>query len=530
MSCVQPTPQRLREVAEPGCLVPLVRVIAAASELPSPLGAFAVLAHGSRHAALLETAPGEAGAGDEHVSIVVPGAREVLTCRDSSDDVDVLAALGGRLARRILRDVSGVGLPRFIGGAVGYIGHDHVRRLEPSIGDPLGRPPIHLPESVLLVADTLVVFDHVAGHVLLVTLVDVPATLDDSPTATRARLLDDLHEAATARLDALASQLGAAREQGRRLDACIDAAMDLATPTPPQVKPLANMTRAAFEAMVVDAREHVLAGDIVQAVVSQRFDCDVDVDPLLAWAAMRRVSPAPYGFLLRVGDAHLVGASPERLVRVEGGLVSTHPIAGTRGRGADDVADRALAAELLADPKERSEHTMLVDLARNDVGRVCATGTISVPRYMHVTTHSHVLHLSSEVHGMLRVGCTGIDALAAAFPAGTLSGAPKLRALQLIAALEPDARGPYGGAVGWIGLDGDLDLAIAIRMLALAPGIASIQAGAGIVAGSDPASEWAETRSKARAALAALELAVRATRGARSAKVATDVGASAVPA
>jgi anthranilate synthase component 1 len=245
----------------------------------------------------------------------------------------------------------------------------------------------------------------------------------------------------------------------------------------------------------------------VQVVVSQRFDRAFDADPLLAYRAMRAVSPAPYHALLRIGDVHLVGASPEQLVGVLDEHVVTHPIAGTRPRGATASADLALAAELLADPKERCEHMMLVDLGRNDVGRVARPGTVRVERLCELERFSHVMHLVSRVAGTLRNGLHPVDALRSAFPAGTLTGAPKVRAMQIIAELEPDRRGAYGGVVGYVGHGRALDMAITIRTAVLANGTASVQAGAGVVSASVPALEESETRHKARSVLAALAMA-----------------------
>jgi len=268
-----------------------------------------------------------------------------------------------------------------------------------------------------------------------------------------------------------------------------------------------NLDRTEYGRMVRAAKRYIRAGDIFQVVLSQRLERQTSASPLDVYRALRSLNPSPYMFLLELGEVTLAGASPEMLVRVENGVVETRPIAGTRPRGRSEAEDSRLAEELLADPKERAEHVMLVDLGRNDIGRVAAAGSVEVPELMVVERYSHVMHIVSSVRGRLRPDCDAFDALGACFPAGTLSGAPKVRAMEIIAEQEPVARGPYGGCVGYFGWDGNMDTCIAIRTVALKDGMAYIQAGAGLVADSDPDREYEECLHKARAVLTALEVA-----------------------
>jgi anthranilate synthase component I len=268
-----------------------------------------------------------------------------------------------------------------------------------------------------------------------------------------------------------------------------------------------NFTRDDFEAAVERAREYIFAGDAFQIVPSQRFSAPMSLDPFAVYRGLRTVNPSPYMYFLETGEMTLVGSSPEMLVKVEDGAVEVHPIAGSRPRGADEQEDERLTEELLADPKERAEHVMLVDLGRNDLGRVSEIGTVHVTELMDVRRYSHVMHIESSVVGRLAAGRRGSDALRATFPAGTLSGAPKVRAMEIIDELEPTRRGPYGGAVGWLGWDGSLDTCITIRTLVCHEGVAHVQAGAGIVADSVPAVEYEETQNKAAALFRAIEVA-----------------------
>lgn len=399
---------------------------------------------------------------------------------------DPLAALDA-LAPRHAAPVPG--LPPFHGGVVGYLGYEsarHFERLPAAAGADPG-----LPESCFLQADDVAAFDHATRRLLLITLY--------RPGRER-------YDDAVGRLEGMKERLlvsdGPQRLDGRPLPAAVDAGRQDRSGWQ------ANTTRAAYEAMVERAREHILAGDVFQVVLSQRFSKPLRAAPADVYRHLRAVNPSPYMFHLALGGGrHVIGASPELLVKVDHGKVETRPLAGTRGRGPDPEADLRLERELLADEKERAEHVMLVDLGRNDVGRVAVPGSVAVERLMEVERYSHVMHMSSTVTGTLAPGRTGLDALRSTFPAGTVSGAPKIRAMELIAELEPERRGVYGGALGFLGLNGELDTAIALRTMVIADGRVYVQAGAGVVADSDPAAEYQETLHKAQAMFAAVERA-----------------------
>jgi anthranilate synthase component 1 len=372
-------------------------------------------------------------------------------------------------------------LPRFSGGLVGYFGYDCVRYFEPKLAadkaDPLGTPDI-----LLMRADELAIFDNLRATLTLV----VHARIDDAADQARAR----------ARLDAIEAEL--AEPLPRALPRA-------GTPEPPQFS--SGFSEAGFCAAVDKIKQYIAAGDCMQVVPSQRLSAPFRADAVALYRAIRRLNPSPYLYCMHLGDHHVVGSSPEILVRVEDGLMTVRPIAGTRKRGATAEADEALAAELLADPKEIAEHLMLIDLGRNDVGRVTQTGEVRLTERMVIERYSHVMHIVSNVTGRLRPGLDALDALAAAFPAGTLSGAPKVRAMQIIEELEPVKRGIYGGAIGYLGWDGNMDTAIAIRTAVIKDGLLHVQAGAGIVADSVPESEWEETMNKARAMMKAAAMA-----------------------
>ncbi|MFJ7208105.1 anthranilate synthase component I family protein [Streptomyces sp. NPDC098789] len=391
------------------------------------------------------------------------------------------------------RDVARLpGLPPFHGGAVGYLGYESARHFERLPSAP--RPGPDMPESVFLQADDLVVFDHATRRVLITTLHDTAAeSYEDAVAricATHQRLYGD-HPAvaATGAGNRPLARTRTADQQDRSAWR-------------------AHTTEERFLDMVETAREYIRAGDIFQVVLSQRFSKPLAAAPLDVYRHLRAVNPSPYMFHLSLGGGrHVIGASPELLVKVEDGRAQTRPLAGTRWRGTDAAADAALEAELLADEKECAEHVMLVDLGRNDIGRIAAPGTVRVDRLMEVERYSHVMHLSSTVSGDLAPGRTPLDALRSTFPAGTVSGAPKIRAMEIIAELEQERRGVYGGALGFIGTGGDLDTAIALRTLVIADGRAWVQAGAGVVADSDPTAEYRETLNKAQALFAAVERA-----------------------
>jgi anthranilate synthase component 1 len=387
------------------------------------------------------------------------------------------------------------GLPRFTGGAVGYLGYDIVRTLE-SLPE---APPDdrELPDALLMVTDTLLVLDNLFNRATVIATVEIPSG------ASTAELLRH-YEHAEARIDCWLERL--------------------ATPTtslPLEIEPLPAVPAVSgpyrdsrFQEDVRRVKEYIAAGDTFQTVLSRRLDLPAP-DPFLTYRYLRALNPAPYLYYLHCDDMHIIGSSPEILVRVEDSEVTVRPIAGTRPRGVTADQDIALAQELAADPKERAEHLMLVDLGRNDVGRVAEFGSVRLTTFMTVERYSHVMHLVSEVRGRLRPELDAIAALAACFPAGTVSGAPKVRAMEIIDELEPIRRGPYAGAVGYVGWGcRTLDTAIAIRTCVMKSGRAWVQAGAGIVADSDPEAEWQETEAKARAVLLALALAARRGSGA----------------
>ena len=380
------------------------------------------------------------------------------------------------------------GLPRFAGGAVGYLGYDVIRYVER-----LPAPPpddLGLPEAMLLFTDVVLAIDNLFGRAQAIAMVDVTGAGDEAELRRR-------YDEAAGKLDDVVRALR---------DRPAPAPLELVEPEG-EAAFTSTFTREAFEAAVRRIKEYIAAGDAFQVVPSQRLTVPLDARPFDLYRALRSLNPSPYLYFLELDGIALVGSSPEVLVRVEGGRVTVRPIAGTRPRGRNDEEDAALAADLLADEKERAEHLMLVDLGRNDVGRVSRYGTVRVPDFMTIEKYSHVLHLVSQVEGELRDGLSAIDVLRACFPAGTVSGAPKIRAMEIIDELEPVRRGPYAGAVGYLAYGGEtMDTAIAIRTLVAAGGRAHVQAGAGVVADSIPENEYQETLTKARALLRVLRM------------------------
>jgi anthranilate synthase component 1 len=379
------------------------------------------------------------------------------------------------------------GLPRFVGGAVGFASYDAVRYTEHLPDAPADDRGI--PDLSFALYDRMLLFDHIRKTVLAVALAHVGPGVDPKAAYTRA----------CSRLDELVGRLaGPVPDMGLN---------DIDTESPLELEPRSNFTRAEYEAVVARCQEYIKAGDIFQVVPSQRFAVETRADPFDIYRVLRIVNPSPFLFYLPYDDFSLIGCSPEILVRVEEGLVTIRPLAGTRRRGTDPAEDVALAEELLADPKERAEHIMLVDLGRNDVGRVADYQTVQLTDVMKVERYSHVMHITSNVTGKLRAGQTAFDALRAGLPAGTVSGAPKVRAMQIIDEVERQKRGPYGGAVGYIDFTGNMDTCIALRTLVLQGTTAYIQAGGGVVYDSDPGTEYEETISKARGLLKAIEIA-----------------------
>ncbi|OWK45253.1 anthranilate synthase component I [Fimbriiglobus ruber] len=389
------------------------------------------------------------------------------------------------------------GLPRFCGGAVGYAGYDTVRYVERLPNAPTDDR--HIPDLGFAFYDRMAIFDHINKTVCVVAHAHVKAgaTADELKAA---------YATACRRTDELVADLG------RPVADLAPADIDLGgARKPPEAAPPAryqsNFTKAAFEAAVRKAKEYIFAGDIFQVVLSQRFRTETTAAPFEIYRALRVINPSPFMFFVEAGDVTLVGASPEIMCRVENREMVVRPLAGTRRRGETPEEDRRLADDLLADPKERAEHIMLVDLARNDVGHVAELGSVRIGDLLTVERYSHVMHLSSTVTGTLAAGKTAFDAMRSALPAGTLSGAPKVRAMEVIDELEPHRRGPYGGAVGYVDFSGNTDTCIALRTMVICGRTADVQSGAGVVADSDPVAEYQETVNKAMGLLRALEVA-----------------------
>jgi anthranilate synthase component 1 len=400
----------------------------------------------------------------------------------SADPIEELHVLLDRY-----RSIHLPGLPRFVGGAVGFAAYDAVRYTE----NLPNAPPDDrgLPDLAFGFYDRMVVFDHIRKTVLVIAQAHCGPGID--PRAA--------YDRAVARVDELVARLA---EPSPELPI-----RDIDTEGPVHLVPRSNFTREAYEAVVRHCQEYIKAGDIFQVVPSQRFQVETTAEPFDIYRVLRVLNPSPFLFYVTFADFSLIGSSPEILVRVEDGTVTIRPLAGTRRRGQDEEEDRALAEELLADPKERAEHIMLVDLGRNDVGRVAEPASVRLSEVMKVERYSHVMHLTSNVTGKLAPGKTAFDALRSGLPAGTVSGAPKVRAMQIIDEVEPQKRGPYAGAVGYIDFTGNMDTCIALRTIVLQGRTASIQAGGGVVYDSDPAAEYEETVNKARGLLKAIEIA-----------------------
>jgi len=418
-------------------------------------------------------------------AIVVEG-NEIKVFKDdqiteSETTDDPLDWIESYLARYRVPEVAN--LPRFSGGLVGYFGYDTVRYIEPKLAKTGNPDTLHTPDILLLVSEEVIVFDNLSNRVTLICYTDSDA--------------EDAHAQAERRLDELQARLQRTVE---RPLIPVTAGHDL------ESELSSNMTRDDFEAAVMRAKEYIDAGDVMQVVLSQCLSIPCNSDPLDLYRVLRSLNPSPYMYFFNLGDFHIVGSSPEILTRLEADEVTVRPIAGTRRRGRTSAEDKALEEELLADPKELAEHLMLIDLGRNDVGRVARTGTVNLTERMVVERYSHVMHIVSNVVGELRDGLSAIDVLRACFPAGTVSGAPKVRAMEIIAELEPTKRGLYAGDVGYLGWNGAMDTAIAIRTAVIKDGRFYIQVGAGIVADSDPASEWEETMNKGRALFRAISI------------------------
>src|SRR5687767_12718280 len=480
--------EQFTELAQRGTFVPVYKEIVA--DLLTPVSAFLKVAEHSDYAFLLESVEG----GEQVGRYSFLGKDPFLILRSkggitSVEQAGVITESEHPLINTLRELMAGFhspfvhGLPRFTGGAVGYLGYDAAAWFEPVELQATDTPD---EEAGFMLFDTVLAFDHVRHRILIIANARITGGED----------LESLYQFACAKIGFVEGELE----------------RTLSKPPTSEAAPLefaSNVTRERFEEMVRTAKEHIAAGDIYQVVLSQRFETTLAADPFTVYRALRHVNPSPYMYFLRVGDRSIVGSSPEMLVRVEGRKIQTHPIAGTRPRGRSEEEDVRLAEELKRNEKERAEHVMLVDLGRNDVGRVAAYGSVRVPTYMALERYSHVMHLVSVVDGKLDDHHDRLDALVACFPAGTVSGAPKVRAMEIIAELEGSRRGVYAGAVGYLDFAGNLDFCITIRTVLIENGRAYVQAGAGIVADSNPTAEYEETRDKARAVIRALELAQR---------------------
>jgi anthranilate synthase component I len=481
--------EEFKELARRGTFVPVCKELVA--DLLTPVSAFLKIAEEADYAFLLESVEG-----GEHVarySFLGKDPFLILRARDGRTTLE----RGGTVTdseRPFIETLRGLmadfrspfvpDLPRFTGGAVGYLGYGAASWFEPVLGD-VGDASDGADQAGFMLFDTVLAFDHVQHRILIIA--NARITADDD--------LESLYQFACAKIQFLEREL----ERNLSLTARSD--------RPPCLDVRSNRTREQFEEQVRKGKEYIAAGDVYQVVLSQRFEADVAADPFTVYRALRHVNPSPYMYFIRMGGVAVVGSSPEMLVRVEGSRVETHPIAGTRPRGRTNEEDMRLAEELKRNEKERAEHVMLVDLGRNDVGRVCDYGSVRVPQFMGLERFSHVMHLTSIVEGKLAEDRDRLDALVSCFPAGTVSGAPKVRAMQIIREIEPAGRGLYAGAVGYLDFAGNLDFCIAIRTVIMSKGRAYVQAGAGIVIDSNPTAEYEETRDKARALVRALELA-----------------------
>jgi anthranilate synthase component I len=494
------TPERFKALAAQGYnRIPVAREILA--DLDTPLSAYLKLAKGA-YSYLLESVVGGEKWG--RYSIIGLPARQVIkvfgqTVRieehgkivaEYPDVADPLAWIETFQQRFKIPELTE--LPRFTGGLVGYFGYDTVRYIEPRLAGVKHPDPLGTPDILLMVSEDLLVFDNLSGKLFFICHAD--------PAQANALAQAEI------RLEALI----------KRLHECLPKREDTELTTENVVESdfISGFSQADYEAAVAKAQQYIIDGDIMQVVLSQRLSIPLKkATPLDVYRALRFMNPSPYMFYLDLDEFHIVGSSPEILVRLEHGQITVRPIAGTRPRGKDEAEDRALEQDLLADPKELAEHLMLIDLGRNDVGRVAQIGTVQVTDKMIVERYSHVMHIVSNVSGTLTPGLSSVDVLRAAFPAGTLSGAPKIRAMEIIDELEPVKRGIYGGAVGYLAWNGGMDTAIAIRTAVIKDQTLYIQAGAGIVADSVPEREWQETMNKARAVFRAVARAVAGVQG-----------------
>ncbi len=472
-----PTLEEVKQYREQGNMIPVYREIIA--DLETPVSAFLKINRGG-YSFLLESVEG--GQQLARYSFIGTEPYRVLTTRGEGK-IDPLPLIAEELNKHKIVPVSD--LPRFCGGAVGYLAYETVTRFEELPSPP--HDPLGVPESFFMFVDTMLVFDHVTHKIKVMSYVHLDGDIEKAYQKAVARI-DDL-------VDRLSQQLPPS-QSGKAT-----------SHTTGNGTPSSNFSREEYEASVLKIKQYITEGEAIQVVPSQRWAQPTSLAPFEIYRALRTINPSPYMFFLDFTDFHIVGASPEILVRVEDGMVMTRPLAGTRPRGETPAEDARLEQELKSDEKERAEHIMLVDLGRNDIGRVSEPGTVEVSDLMDVERYSHVMHLVTHVQGKLREDMTAFDALRACFPAGTVSGAPKIRAMEIIAEVEPEKRGPYAGAVGYFSFSGNMDMAIAIRTMVVKNGIAYTQSGGGIVYDSVPEREYEETMNKAQALLKAISQA-----------------------
>ncbi|HQO58087.1 MAG TPA: anthranilate synthase component I [Candidatus Omnitrophota bacterium] len=496
---IKPDLNEFLKLTEQGTLIPVFADVL--GDMDTPVSAYYKLADKKGYSFLLESVEGEKKVAQ--FSFLASNPEKVIRARGRTVDIIDLAK-GTTLQEtvpapdsplKVIRDIMKEyrfvplpGLPRFCGGLVGYLGYDMVRFFEHLPNQP--PKDMDLPEMMLVLAKSLVIFDHLNHKIKVVYCVHIPEKMKTK-----------------ARIQAYSLAVETIQDILKKLQRPLKPEKQSREDPPYTLAVRSNMSQEHFEAIVKEAQKQIQAGEIIQIVLSQRFEVDIHVSPFYLYRMLRALNPSPYMYYLYFNGTAIVGSSPELLIRCEDGIVETRPIAGTRPRGQDEQEDRRLAADLLRDPKEIAEHIMLVDLGRNDLGRICQKGTVEVSELMAIEKYSHVMHIVSNVKGRLAPGKDSLDVLEAAFPAGTVSGAPKIRAMEIIDTLENVARGPYAGCIGYFSFSGNLDSCITIRTIVAHKGKAYIQAGAGIVADSVPHREYQETMNKARAQVLAIEQA-----------------------
>jgi len=471
---IRPSLNEVKKINRDGSLIPVVKEMVA--DIETPISAYLKMGR-KPYSFLLESVEG----GERLGRYSFIGMEPVELIKGSGENPIVV--LRDRLKK--FKAVRAPGLPRFQGGAVGYFAYEVARHFEKLPSPTLD--PLQLPEYFFLLVDTILAFDHVTHKILIISHLDPKQGDVEAEYKKTSLKVEEMYERLK---QGIPSEVNTFNGKGSKEQVISS-----------------NFTREMFEEAVRKAKGYIFEGEAIQIVISQRFEREMRAQPFDVYRSLRMINPSPYMYYMDFGDFHIIGSSPETLVRVDSGIVETHPIAGTRPRGKTPEEDMTLERELLQDEKERAEHLMLIDLGRNDIGRVSQPGSVKVTQLMEVERYSHVMHIVSHIQGELRNGLDCLDALKACFPAGTVSGAPKIRAMELIAELEPDKRGPYAGALGYMDFSGNLDMAIIIRTIISKGGRAYFQAGSGIVADSIPQREYEESVNKAKAALQAIEMA-----------------------